>query len=203
LSRFLGADLIDGPNGPSVAFEDGRILGLNFLSSGGKETLPILSVLDYYEHQRRQSGSLPKEELYGDRLYFFDDFTIEEPEASVFPNTQYELVQELAALANEVDFVPHFTITTHSPYILSVFGDLVKAGKVGAESPEHHAAVDKVISEKYWISADEFAAYKIEDGKLESIYDKETGQIDGDYLDDVSGKISDELGQLLEIQYGR
>jgi hypothetical protein len=204
LTRFLGGDLIQGPNGPSVAFEDGRILALNYLSSGGKETLPILSVLDYYEHQRRQTGGrLPNEELYGDRLYFFDDFTIEEPEASVFPRTQYELVQELSSLANEVDFVPHFTITTHSPYILSVFGDLVKAGKVGAESAVHHGAVANVIPERYWVAPNEFAAYKIENGKLESIFDEKTGQIDGDYLDDVSGKISDELGQLLEIQYGK
>ena len=29
-----------------------------------------------------------------------------------------------------------------------------------------------------------------------------SGQIDGDYLDNVSGKISEEFGQLLEIQYG-
>ncbi len=170
LPRFLKGELVHGPNGPSIAFEDGRILALNYLSSGSKETLPILSVLDYYEHQRRQTGGrLPAEELYGDRLYVFDDFTIEEPEASVFPRTQYELVQEISALANEAEFVPHFTITTHSPYILSVFGDLVKAGKVGAESPQHHAAVSKVIPEKYWVRDGDFAAYKIEDGKLVSI----------------------------------
>jgi hypothetical protein len=32
--------------------------------------------------------------------------------------------------------------------------------------------------------------------------DKETGLINGDVLDDVSETISDEFGQLLEIQYG-
>jgi hypothetical protein len=204
VSRFLNGDLIQGPDGPSVAFWDGRFLSLNFLSSGSKEILPIVSVLDYYEHQRRQSGGhLPDETLYGDRLYVADDFTIEEPEASVFPQTQLELVQEIVALSNETSFRPYFTITTHSPYILSVLADLVKAAKVGAESLDHRMLVAKIILEKYWINASDFAAYKIENGKLESIFDEKTGQIDGDYLDDVSGKISDELGKLLEIQYGK
>jgi len=38
---------------------------------------------------------------------------------------------------------------------------------------------------------------------LESIYDESSGQIDGDYLDDVSSDIAEEFGKLLEIQYGR
>ncbi len=201
--RYLKGDITSFQSEWMLAFNDGRFLPLSDLSSGSKEMLPILLALDYYEGQRRQSGNLPAAELYDQKLYFFDDFTIEEPEASVFPQTQYDLVQEFAALSNESDFQPHFTITTHSPYILSVFGDLVKAGKVGAQSAEHHGAVAKVIPEKYWIKDSDFAAYKIEDGTLVSIFDNESGQIDGDYLDNVSGKISDELGQLLEIQYGR
>ena len=61
----------------------------------------------------------------------------------------------------------YWVITTHSPYILSVFGDLVKAGKVGAESPQHHAAVSKSHSRANTGSRmADFAAYKIENGKL-------------------------------------
>jgi hypothetical protein len=204
IPRYLNGDLIPGPEGPSVAFSDGRFLPVTHLSSGAKETLPILAVLDFYEYQRRSSRTnLPSETLYGNDLYCFDDFTIEEPEASIFPEMQYQLVKEFASLSNESDFVPHFTITTHSPYVLSAFGDLVKAGKVGAEGPNNRIAVAKVIPENYWIKTDDFVAYKIENQVLDSIFDEKAGQIDGDYLDDVSGKISDELGQLLEIQYGR
>jgi len=203
LAKFLNGSLGSGPEGWFFSFEDGRELPLSELSSGSKETLPILSVLDMFENRIRQPRWDASSSIQvNDKTYSYDDFTIEEPEASVFPRTQYELVKEFAKLANGESFKPHFTITTHSPYILSVFGDLVKAGKVGAESPEHRATVSKVIPEQYWINDGDFAAYKIEDKKLVSIYDKKTGQIDGDYLDSVSGKISDELGQLLEIQYG-
>jgi predicted ATPase len=200
---FLGGKIVNIQNEWMFAFDDGRYLPISELSSGSKETLPILTSLDYYEEQRRGSGSLTTEVLYGDRLYYHDDFVIEEPESSVFPQTQYELVREFAALTNETKFAPHFAITTHSPYILSGFADLVKAGKVGNESPEHRKAVANVIPEQYWIKPEDFAAYKIEGGYLKTIFDRDSGQIDGDYLDDVSGKISDELGQLLEIQYGK
>src|SRR6267154_3933031 len=81
--KYLGGNLVSWQDGWMLAFQDGRFMPLSELSSGSKETLPILTVLDYYEDQRRRSGNLLSEELYGDRLYFFDDFTIEEPEASV------------------------------------------------------------------------------------------------------------------------
>jgi hypothetical protein len=184
-----------------MAFEDGRILALSYLSSGSKETLPILSVLDYYENQRRQGGGrLPTEELYGDRLYVFDDFTIEEPEASVFPRTQYELVQEISALANEAEFVPHFTITTHSPYILSGFNNLIEAGQAARNNPRLHDQVAKIVPERYWIKEGEFKAYAIEDGKLKSILN-ESGFVEGNYLDQVSEVIGNEFDELLRLEY--
>lgn len=204
LKKFLNGEIVHHPDGLVFSFPDGRLLPINFLSSGSKELLPILSVLDLYEFRRRSAGSnWLSQELYGDKLYNFDELTIEEPEASVFPQTQYDLVREIAGLSNEIEFQSHFTITTHSPYILSVFGDFVKAGMIGYVNPDHQMAVAKVIPEKYWIVPGDFAAYKIENGNLVSIFDPQTGQIDGDYLDDVSGKISDEFGQLLEIQYGK
>jgi hypothetical protein len=166
--------------------------------------LPILAALEYYESERRQSGNLINEELNGHKLYSFDDFTIEEPEASVFPQTQYELVREFAALANEVGFQAHFTITTHSPYILTAFNDLIKAGLVAAKRPEKASEIEKVIPRQYWISPGDFAAYAVDgkDGVLRPIMDDDTKLINGDVLDDISSDIADQFGQLLEIQYG-
>lgn len=200
VSKYLKGNLASWQDGWMLAFHDGRFLPLSHLSSGSKETLPILSVLDYYEHQRRQSGSLTSEELYGSRLYFFDDFTIEEPEASVFPQTQYELVRELAALTNEVDFQPHFTITTHSPYILSSFNNLIEAGQAARNNPKLHDEIAKIIPEQYWIKEGDFKAYAIEDGKLKSILN-ESGFVESNYLDHVSETIGDEFDMLLRLEY--
>jgi hypothetical protein len=204
--RIAGGVVIEVERKPFFLSSDGRSLPLALQSSGTQELLPMLTVLNYLAfHQehfygRAASANIsPAAEIsdYSPLIY------LEEPEANVFPTTQNDLIRLFAWLSSDSILDFDWVITTHSPYILSVFGDLVKAGKVGAESQEHHAAVSKVIPEPYWIKDGDFAAYKIEDGKLLSIYDKKTGQIDGDYLDNVSGKISDELGQLLEIQYGR
>jgi hypothetical protein len=202
IPKFLGGEIVSWQNEWMLSFTDGRFLALSDLSSGSKETLPILTTLDYYESQRRSSGNLPSAELYKEKLYSYDDFVIEEPEASVFPQTQYELVKEFAALANQEDFLPQFTITTHSPYILSAFNDLIEAGKLGAENGLG-AEVNEIIPEKYWVKPGDFRAYSIHDGKLESIMDKETGLINGEYLDAISNKIGGDFDALLRIGYAK
>ena len=204
ISRYLDGDLVSWQNGWMLAFHDGRFLPLSHLSSGSKQMLPMLVALDYYESERRQSGNLANEELNGHKLYSRDDFTIEEPEASVFPQTQYDLVREFTALANEVEFQAHFAITTHSPYILTAFNDLIKAGHIAAQRPDKAAEIEKIIPRQYWIKPGDFAAYAFDgkDGILRSIMDEETKLINGDVLDDISETISGEFGQLLEIQYG-
>src|ERR1039457_5411919 len=69
VSKYLEGDLVSWQDGWMLAYRDGRFLPLSHLSSGSKETLPILAVLDFYEHQRRQSGHLPSEEIAGHKLY--------------------------------------------------------------------------------------------------------------------------------------
>jgi hypothetical protein len=193
---FLEGRIVSIQNEWMMAFDDGRHLSLSELSSGSKETLPILAILDYYEEQRRP-GNLVGEEMYGNRLYYHDDFTIEEPEASVFPKTQYELVKEFTELSNEETFVPHFTITTHSPYILTAFNNLIFAGQLG----QNKAIRKKIpIEEKYWIEPGSFRAYCINDGVLKPILSK-SGLIDAEYLDSVSETIGSEFDSLLRLEY--
>jgi hypothetical protein len=202
---FLGGMIVSILNDWMMAFEDGRHLSLSKLSSGSKETLPILTTLDYYEEQRRP-GNLVEEELYGERLYYHDDFTIEEPEASVFPRTQYELVKEFVELSNEATFVAHFTITTHSPYILTAFNTLIEAWRVGSKDGKREQ-VASLVPEKYWVNESDFAPYAIHDGVLVPIFEKEqegkegSGLIDGDYLDSVSDQLGGEFEKLLDIEY--
>jgi len=196
--KFLDGDLIYHPDGPAISFRDDRTLPLSLLSSGSKEMLAIISVLDMYEYRRRNSGpDLPSQELYGNKLYVLDELTIEEPEASIFPRTQYELVRDIASLSNETDFLPHFTITTHSPYILSSFNNLIYAGQLG----ENEALRNEIsIPERYWIKRGDFAAYAMHDGLLSSIL-SESGLIDGEYLDGVSETIGNEFDKLLRLEY--
>jgi hypothetical protein len=203
--RIVGGVVIADNGKPIFLAFDGRSLPLSMQSSGTQELLPMLNLLNYLAfHQdhfyaRATATKIPPEADVSD---YSPLIYLEEPESHVFPDTQRDLIQLFAWLASDPILSFDWVITTHSPYVLSVLGDLVKAGKVGAQSAAHHAATAKVIPEKYWIKEGDFAAYKIANKRLVSIFDKTSGQIDGDYLDNVSGKISEEFGQLLEIQYG-
>jgi hypothetical protein len=104
-------------------------------------------------------------------------------------------------LANEVDFELHFTITTHSPYLLSAFNNLLEAWQVAATKPDAKDEVANLIEERYWIKPSDFKAYCIHDGNLESIMDEETGLINGNYLDGVSNEIGSQFDELLRIGY--
>ena len=129
---------------------------------------------------------------------------LEEPEANVFPETQYQLVRLFARLSHEPILDFSWVITTHSPYILTAFNDLIKAGYIAAERPDKASEIEKIIPRQYWIKPGDFAAYAFDgkDGILRPIMDEETKLINGDVLDDISETISGEFGQLLEIQYG-
>jgi len=125
---------------------------------------------------------------------------LEEPESHVFPNTQRELVRLFAWLAHDPILAFDWVITTHSPYILTAFNNLIEAGQAAHNNPKLHDEVAKIIPEQYWIKGDDFKAYAIENGKLQSILN-ESGFIEGNYLDQVSEVIGNEFDELLRLEY--
>jgi hypothetical protein len=104
-------------------------------------------------------------------------------------------------MANEPVLDAYWVITTHSPYILSAFNNLIEASQVVTAKPESKDEVAKLIPEQYWINSSDFRAYSIHDGSLESIMDAETGLINGAYLDAISNKIGGDFDELLRMAY--
>jgi hypothetical protein len=191
---------------PRFLASDGRNLPLEALSSGAQELTPLFNILDqlmyYREHsvvRERANYDPPQLEK---PIVLRPFIYIEEPEANIFPETQYSLVQVFAWLANDPILDFQWAITTHSPYLLSAFNDLIEAGRLGAEG-ELRAEVNNIIPEKYWVKPGDFKAYSIHDGQLESIMDKETGLINGEYLDAISNKIGGDFDALLRIGYAK
>ncbi len=200
-SRILRGEVVKRGNSEIFLATDGREIPLSYLSSGTQELLPLVTCLrEFVSASAAVAITLDLQGASHRRLFF-----VEEPEASIFPSTQYDLMRVFARMTNEPALNASWVITTHSPYILSAFGNLIKADQAAKARPERAKEIDeKIIPERYWIKEGDFKAYAI-DGKtriLKSIMDKETGLINGDYLDDVSSDIAEEFGQLLEIQYG-
>jgi hypothetical protein len=195
---------MDG-NLPRFNAFDGRKISLSNLSSGTQGMLPLFNIIGFLAHHQQQSElhfqstgySLPREAVVLTKKLVY----VEEPESNVFPSTQYELVRLFAWLSSTPTLDFSWVITTHSPYILSSFNNLIEAGQVAKSKPELKDEVAKIIEEKYWIKDGDFKAYAIEEGVLKSIVAEDTGLVSSNYLDQVSETIGTQFDELLRLAY--
>jgi hypothetical protein len=190
---------------PHFLASDGRKLTLDALSTGLQELTPLFNVLEQLIYFREHSVETDLAADYQPRpekqVTLKPFLYLEEPEASIFPSTQYELVKLFAWLASDPILDFDWVITTHSPYILTAFNNLIEAGQVARAKPELKDEVAKLIPEQYWIREGDFKAYAIEDGVLKSIVAEDTGLVSANYLDKVSETIGMEFDELLRLGY--
>jgi hypothetical protein len=190
---------------PVFQADDNRVLPLSFLSSGTQELLPLFNVLErqmYWQEHKvvHDDGAhgLPKSTTWPSETRPL--IYVEEPEAHIFPSTQFELVKLFAWLSGDPLLRFSWAITTHSPYILTAFNSLIYAGQLAKEKPELKDEIAKLVPEHFWIEDGSFRAYCIHDGVLKPIL-SESGLIDGEYLDSVSDTIEHEFDALLRLEY--
>jgi hypothetical protein len=203
MARIVGGVVIVSDGKPHFLSSDGRRLPLSLQSSGTQELLPMFSVLNYLAYHQEHfyaRAAATKVSPLADIIDHSFLVYLEEPEAHVFPGTQRELVRLFAWLANDKILSFDWVITTHSPYILSSFNNLIEAGQAARKNPELHDQVAKIIPEQYWIKEGDFKAYAIENGELRSILN-ESGFVEGNYLDQVSEVIGNEFDELLRLEY--
>jgi AAA ATPase domain len=130
---------------------------------------------------------------------------LEEPEAHLFPIAQKQLIELLVLMMNQsVD--NQLIITTHSPYILTVFNNLLFAKRVVDKNALVSNEVERVITKNLWLNSEDFSAYTLgsysddENWKYcESIIDKETKLIEQNYLDEVSDMLGSDFQALYAI----
>lgn len=124
---------------------------------------------------------------------------IEEPEAHLFPSAQKKLIELLAEMVNQEEH-NQLIINTHSPYILSIFNNLLFAHRVAKKNPDR---VAYHIPEKRWLNGDDFAIYTLSHNPNQayctSIFDTDTQMIDQNYLDEVSEILGENFNALYQI----
>ncbi|MFN9165767.1 MAG: AAA family ATPase [Pseudanabaena sp.] len=130
---------------------------------------------------------------------------VEEPEAHLFPVAQKNLVELLALMVNQND-ENQLIITTHSPYILTVFNNLLFAQRVVDKNPSTEAEVEELIPKEFWLKAKDFSAYSLGNSSIEeepkyceSIFNQQTGAIKQNYLDAVSEMLGGDFNALYSI----
>lgn len=173
-----GEDIIEGKD---------FSIPLHYASSGIQAILPLLMVIDYCLAHK-----------------FFYSFTVEEPELNLFPTNQLHLLRTLIKKTNEIkdDDFASWTITTHSPYLLSVLNISLLAGIITKKFPERLSQFHNIIPEEYVILPDQIAVYSLdkhENAYCKNIIDKSTGLIQANYLDGISDLISSEFSKLYKV----
>ena len=127
---------------------------------------------------------------------------IEEPELSLFPNAQKKMIEYLVDLCFRFNAQKNIQIafSTHSPYMLSSLNCLLLAHQVGSANVDMKAKVESIVSSKFWLDIDKFNAFVVENGKVNSIIDKESKLILADKIDGVSEKLDEIFDSLLELK---
>jgi hypothetical protein len=160
---------------------DLRRVRLGDASSGQQAALPLLLTLG-----RVFSGGDRERDVY-----------FEEPEAHLFPTAQRQIIELLAAAFNAKPARVRFVITTHSPYILSVFDNLLQAGQRYKCAPEATEKIERIVPQIFALGEGDFAAYSLGGGQAHSIIDPETKLLEGDIIDNVSMEIDEQFHRLL------
>ena len=160
-----------------LLIKDDKYVKMKFSSSGQQESLWILNLLFI--------------NMLDNKLTFT---VFEEPEAHLYPVTQYSVAKFIALSRNAKK--NQAIITTHSPYIMASINTLLVAGKNGKKYKEE---VEKLMDKSYWLHIDRLSAYFVSDGRIIDMVDKELGIIDPRYIDQASEIINDDFDKLLEI----
>lgn len=149
-------------------------------SSGQQEAFPMLiflAVLAYFDNER--------------------SIFIEEPEAHLFPTSQAQIVKILSFMYKKRN---SFFITTHSPYILSELNNYLYAKDLINRDLLTNEKFETILPSASPIDINDMCAYKIENGVLKSIINKDYSMIDSEELDKASSHASDIYNQLLEFE---
>ena len=162
-----------------------RRINLANASSGQQEVLPLLLVLSTWLNRTvRQSRGTT--------------FFIEEPEAHLFPVSQRRLIGIFSRFY--ATFNCSFVLTTHSPYILTAFNNLILASNIAQDGNKKNIdKVQKIIGQDQVIKFDDISAYTIQDGLLKSILDSENNLIGSSIIDSVSDEFDKVFDKLLEL----
>lgn len=187
----LVADLLNGvyvteSESYHLLHSDNRAVNVLYASSGQQESLPIILTLQFIY-------TIPIFKIM-DKKY--PSIYIEEPEAHLFPSSQKKIVQLIARVFNRLGPEIQFFITTHSPYILSSFNNLIQAGVLAKRKPKKREAINAIVPKEEQIQPEMVAAYSLNDGKAVSIMDEKSGLISRTILDAITNEITDDFRKL-------
>lgn len=177
ITKILRGKYRQDASGEKIYFSDNKYVFLREASSGQQEVVRLVQDIFLILLNREKAFRV-----------------IEEPEAHLWPMAQKNLIELMSMMLNQTD--SQLVITTHSPYTLSVFNNLLYATHVATADPESTTEITEIIRESCWLNPTTFNAYMLKDGYCQSIVNRELGLIGQNFLDQISEELGDEFDQM-------
>ncbi|EMW7172850.1 AAA family ATPase [Vibrio fluvialis] len=171
-------------NGDDFLETEEGLLSIAHTSSGQQESLPLLLSMRMMTYFWR---AYPQ--------YYY----IEEPEAHLFPEAQYDVLKIIALLSSFSN--QKHIVTTHSPYVLSAINNLICLSNVSKLENGFAKLYSNGFNPDMAIDFSGVKAYSVNNGMVKSIIDEESGLIDADMIDSVSNVFGDEFDSLLDLMF--
>lgn len=204
---------MDTPFGRMVLDIARKILRGNYRNENGKESI-MVDDHNAVSLGNASSGQQESIRIIQDLIYILctdSDTTrfIEEPEAHIYPEAQKLLIQLLVLVGNHCH--TQMIVTTHSPYVLSTFNNMLYYSKVLKAHPEKREAMESHFlsdtlnaanDEFFGIDAKGFEAYSLDPGREEycqSIKDDQTRLIGDNFFDSEAEKLNEDFAFLYNL----
>lgn len=168
---------------------DKRKIEIHRASSAQQELLPLAIALEVLENASFISNSIS--------IY------LEEPEAHLFPEAQrqtsYKIAKVLNKLVNQQGsrLDVRVFLSTHSPYVMSAFNNLLEAGKIANESQEKENKINEIIPAGSFLRPGTVQAYFLGEEST-SIVDDD-GLIDIERLESASINILNDYQRIIRV----
>lgn len=177
--------------GQDWIIDEAKRVNVSHSSSGQQEALPLAMVLSTWP--------------YLEQRHVRRHFVIEEPEAHLFPVAQGQVAQLIAEAYNAPGHKNSFVITTHSPYILTAFNNLIQAGNVEhlATEEEDTNKLDslyKIVPQTQTIWPGDIAAFSVGNGFVNNIFDNDINLINANAIDETSNHFAATFEALLDME---
>jgi predicted ATPase len=178
-----------------LKMDDGRQVKLSYCSSGQQEALPLTIILKSICFLSLSKGGFRGKSVY-----------LEEPEAHLFPTAQKDIVNLIAITYNCTADTTQFFITTHSPYILTAFNNLLQAGILKENFAKNKSKLkqlkklSQLVPDHCVLNPHEVTVYSLSDGYCHNIIDPDTQLIDATIIDSVSQELAIQFDNLLDLE---
>lgn len=156
--------------------------------------------IDFSQASSGMQSIIPMWSVFCNTLNDYEGtIVIEEPELNLFPTLQVALIHKISEKINASK--ANIVLTSHSPYILSVFDNLIYAKDVYDRADNQgKEKVKALVNPVAMISFDDIAAYSFDDnGIVTYINDAETRSTGAYTLDTASTETANVFNELLAI----